>query len=203
MRIEECWDALGIPPNSSQDEIKKAYRKKALDTHPDKNNGNDEEFKKINQAYNILIGKDKPEEPPPSFSFNFDPMGFPDLSNFFHGFGGHTINQEPQRPPSDDENVFFELKISAADIKRGKHFGVEYAKSKNCIKCNGVGGDSKENCATCNGQGRFIKPAGLFTISQACPSCMGKGKRINNVCKSCDGKGFEVYKEVIRFAIKS
>ena len=108
MTIKECYDILGVSPQTTQEEIKKVYKKKAFELHPDRNNGNEEEFKKLNQAYNFISGKgniDPNEITDPNFGFG---INLDDLINnsFFSGF-----RSKPNKPPSLDKDIGFDFNL--------------------------------------------------------------------------------------------
>lgn len=203
--MDKYYQILGLNPGASQDEIKKAYRELALKHHPD-HNGNEEEFKKVNEAYSVLSGKQKPNQQSQPFDFDMNEI----LNNAFFGgfnfgdmFGGRR--NQPNRPPSNENEIGFNLKIHISDIKQGKQFTGHYDVSKECTKCNGVGGKEKNKCSTCNGRGRVQEQRRqgnfIMNATHPCPVCNGSGFQIVDMCTECNGDGFTIERKEIAFNI--
>jgi DnaJ-class molecular chaperone len=192
---------LGVAPDAAQDEIKKAYRKLALQHHPDKG-GDEEKFKEITEAYENLSGKVKPKQPP---------ISYPDIdfSQIFREFAGFKpfANAQPQRPPSKEEQIFAQFQISIADIKQGRVAHVNYNQSEDCQSCSGLGGEGvKKNCVVCKGAGfqTTVNQQGSFSYASTnkCSVCNGEGKTYEKVCNDCSGRGWKIFKKRIDFEIK-
>lgn len=202
----ELYDILGVNPKASPDEIKKAFRKKAVECHPDKHAGDkskETEFKKLNEAYSILSDSDKRR--------NYDQFGTvdnsgpgPDISEIFKGmFGGgngFTFSFSDGMP--DIMSGFFgnnripadiiEVPVDICEIYYGKSKKVEFELLDLCSKCNGTGAADPSciiKCITCGGQGKVHHQIGPFMQIVTCPSCMGNGQTIKNgkTCLSCKG----------------
>lgn len=209
MTTKECCDILGVSAGATQDEIKQKFKKRAMDLHPDRPGGNEEEFKKLNEAYSILSGKQKPQEQPMpginlddffgrgGFGFDFDPF----QNTFFRGGG-------PQRPqyPEHDKDVQINFTMTAEDVRKGRTMKVNFQKAKKCDKCNGVGGKEKQQCPTCNGQGqlRSHRSSGntFFMNTSPCYDCGMTGSKIIDICKNCEGNGIIVYNDNMIIEIK-
>lgn len=199
---------LGVSPGASQDEIKKAYRKKAMEHHPDKG-GDEEQFKKVTEAYEVLSGKRQPKQGPSqapggSRGFGFD---FRDIFEHFNrGFYSSGFHQRQNRPPSDDKNINIEFTVSLEDVKRGRVVPFKITKSKNCDACNGQGGEKKITCQTCQGRGTIqsMQRMGNHTIGyeHPCPDCGSLGQTIVNPCKDCGSLGFKTYQESFNIEIR-
>jgi molecular chaperone DnaJ len=202
--MKEYYDILGIPPGSSEEEVKKAYRKLAQEKHPD-HGGNEEEFKKINEAYSILSGKQTNKNVPPTgspFDFDFSSM-FDHLNRqYAHGFGA----QRARRPAENDRDIPLSVEITIEDIRNGKDFTIEYQKSKKCEKCGGIGGDQKIKCNDCMGHGMrqdvHVSDNSRFVTQYPCPTCGGIGEIVLNSCNVCQARGFVVYSSKLNFEIK-
>jgi molecular chaperone DnaJ len=201
------YEILGLQPNASKAEIKKQYKKKALETHPDRNNGNDEEFKKVTEAYEILCGKRQQQS---NQGFNpFDEFGFNiNLDDFFGGFAGrHAKKRSQERPPERDDQINFGLNLNLAEVKNGKQIKIEYQKSENCKNCNGIGGKEKNTCCRCGGAGvlRMNRQQGPMVFSQqiTCSDCSGEGCQIIDICDKCSGRGFVIKTEYSTINIKT
>lgn len=190
-------ETLGVSPGASQDDIKKAYRKLALEHHPDKG-GNEEQFKKITEAYEYLSGKRKSRVDHDERPFDF-PEGF---ENFMYGFGPR---QHP-RPPSSDAGVGLQFALSVEQIKQGKTHNFQYVKSEDCVDCKGIGGTSKQKCLDCNGFGARQRterrPNGAVMSIVGCKKCNGFGFEIINPCKTCNSSGFVTKQYILKFEVK-
>jgi molecular chaperone DnaJ len=199
MTKQEACQLLGVSENTNQDDIKKAYKKKALETHPDRNDGVDEAFKQVGTAYRILTEKDKPT--PDSYpDFSFDAA----FNDFFRQH--QHVNVRPNRPPSNDKDIRFDFSLSLDDINTEKEFTAVYNKSHNCNSCKGVGGEKRESCSTCKGSGELKEQHRhgnvTFESLTACNRCSGMGNVIVNPCFSCNGQGFSVSRQKITFNLK-
>ena len=184
--MENFYEILGVDKSSTQDEIKKAYRKLAVEHHPDKG-GNEETFKKISQAYDTLGDEEKRRqydlgESNPFGGFDSDPFSmFNDLFNNMSG---------PKQRRAPDKIV--DLNIGTIDSFLGSTMDIQFSRKVNCNTCNGQGGD-RITCNTCNGSGRITQRVGNSFFSNilqtTCNSCQGKGYSLKNVCFSCAGEG--------------
>lgn len=206
--MKNYYDILGVLPSSSPEDIKKAYKQKCFETHPDRNDGKNEEFLKVQEAYEIITGKRKDRSVP--HYPDYRDVGF-DINDFMQGFGfGHHAQgsgfKRSQMPPQHDSEIGLQLSICVEDIRKGKEFELEYQKSKPCSYCNGVGGTEKNKCSTCNGRGMIqnVQQNGnsYHINSYGCPNCGGRGEIIKNPCSHCNTSGFVVYSEKIKFEIK-
>ena len=208
MTLEEARSVLGVSVGDSADEIRKQYKKKCFETHPDRNNNKNEEFLKVQEANSILTGKQQQKE---EFDFSAN-AGYPginldDLFKNMH-FNFDPFNNIHRRAdvPEYDRQINVQFNVTAEEIKRGKTFTVEYMKSKKCIKCNGVGGKSKETCKHCNGTGfreERQQRGGYVSISQTgCQNCGVSGVQINDICYDCKGSGEIVFKERLSVEVR-
>ncbi|KAH3866354.1 dnaJ homolog subfamily A member 1-like [Dreissena polymorpha] len=196
------YDELGVKPNSTPDEIKKAYRKLALKYHPDKNPDDPEKFKHISQAYEVLSDPKKREtydrggeeaiKGGGSGSGGFDFHSPMDIFDMFFGGGGRR-----QRGPEKGKDVVHPLKVALEDLYNGATRKLSLKKKVICAKCEGRGGKegAVEKCPTCKGQGiqvhlRQLGPGMVQQLQTMCSECHGKGERINPKlrCKTCMGK---------------
>ena len=216
MSKEDYYNTLGVDRSSSDDEIKKAYRKKSMKFHPDSNKvdkGAEKEFKKINEAYYILKDKEKKaqydqfghqafENGGAGFKdFNFS-GGFSDIFEEMFGdfdddmggiFGGgkrSTRRQSSSREYGAD--LRYDMDVSLEEIYSGKKIVVHVPTKIQCNTCRGNGHEKNskpENCPTCEGHGSVRASQGFFTIQQTCPECRGEGSIIKNPCDDCSGTG--------------
>ena len=179
-------DILGVKPGASEEEVKKAYRKKAIETHPDKG-GNEEEFQKINEAYEILTGKREEPKTGPQFQnpFSQNPFGF-------GGRGGFRMKARP---------LNLSIDLSVEEVFHGCNKNIKYYVDRSCGTCNGSGGLKFGACNTCAGRGAHIQNMhGMQTITM-CNNCGGSGQvRLEN-CNNCGGVGLKKEVESIDLTI--
>ncbi len=204
MRKNEAYEALGVTQAATEDEIKKAFRKLAAASHPDVNKDDpkaEEKFKKINQAYQIVSGKERAEDEMPEradfhpgspFGFNIeDVMG----EMFFNNFGGrghgNPFTQQKNKVNLQDAGISLDLSFEEAVLGCTKNISFEI--NNYCATCDAQGLDvaKKVKCQTCNGSG-FQKVQiggnGFYQIShRECPNCHGSGF-VGEPCPVCLGK---------------
>ena len=206
---DDYYATLGVAKTASDDEIKKAYRKLAMEFHPDRNKDNkdaEEKFKEINEAYDTLKDPDK-RAAYDRFGKGGNPFGgmggggggdysgfgsaFSDIfEDMFGGMGGRGGGRQGQTLRGSD--VQFTLEISLAEAFKGKEARMKIPTVESCDHCNGSGSESgggAETCSTCSGSGRVRATQGFFTIERTCPTCNGQGSVIKNPCKKCSGTG--------------
>ena len=193
---QKLYEVLGVSQTATQDEIKKAFRKLAIQHHPDKG-GDQELFKEINAAYEILSNEEKRQI--------YDKHGFEGLKNggmgasgfgdifdlFTGGRGGHGRQREqPKMKPTVRP-----IEITLKESFNGKTTEMMVERSVLCQSCNGKGGIDPKNCGKCKGKGSIVKMTqlgpGMYSQSEVhCPDCNGSGKIIEkkNLCKECNGK---------------
>lgn len=186
--MENYYQVLGVSEQATQDEIKKAYRKKAIEFHPDKG-GNEEEFKKITQAYETLGDSNKRQQ----YDFtknnphqNF--RGFNPFEEFFNQTGFH----QPRRRTAPDKILQLNVTITESFLGLKKH--LNFKRKVECKGCSGSGGERK-TCNSCNGEGiiNIRTGTGLFVqiVRQSCPACNGVGSTLIKRCYACNGLGTE------------
>jgi len=212
MSKRDFYEVLGVSKGASDPELKKAYRKKAMDLHPDRNNGNptaETQFKEVNEAYAVLKdankkaaydrfghaafegGSNGPQgfgQGSGDFSSAFSDV-FEDLFGDFMG-GGRGGAQRATR----GSDLRYNLRVSLEDAYSGKHRTISVQSSVNCDTCDGTGaegGAEPSNCPTCSGMGKVRAQQGFFTVERTCPTCSGRGQIINNPCKACAGSGLQ------------
>jgi molecular chaperone DnaJ len=212
--MKDYYKILGIEKNASDEDIKKAYRKLAHVYHPDKSGGNEQKFKEINEAYQVLGNKEKRDQydqfgrvfeggagPSGGFGgFGFDPSQFGDISdisdlfgNIFEGFGFGGGPKKTYRRGSDLETrVDITLEEAFHGIKKNLRIDTRVA----CSTCAGMGHFGKDGyatCVTCGGQGviRETKSGffGAFARVRECSKCFGLGKIPKKICGACSGSG--------------
>lgn len=194
----DYYEILGINKDSSDKDIKKAYRKLAIKYHPDKNPDNSEAeelFKEVAEAYEVLSDSEKKlqydqygHDGPQNFGgFNTDEM----FSEFDRMFGGNRRRHNYRVKRGQDLRL--NVSISLEEIFNGVTKKFKYKRMETCTPCNGVGGTGISDCETCKGHGIVMQVQntqfGMMQTQMTCPTCNGDGKIIENKCKSCSGVG--------------
>ncbi|MCM8528581.1 MAG: molecular chaperone DnaJ, partial [Lentisphaeraceae bacterium] len=209
---KDFYETLGVSKDSTQSEIKKAYRKLALKYHPDKNQGDKEaesKFKEISAAYEVLSDENKRSkydrfghdaytqsggggagggDPFDIFSQVFGGGGSSIFDQLFGGGGGGGRRQGPI--PGDDLRYDMELTFEEAVFGCKKE--VNLPKSESCDSCKGSGaepGSKVVKCGYCKGAGQVTMAQGFFSVRQECPKCSGRGESFEKQCKKCSGGG--------------
>lgn len=208
----DYYEVLGIDKNATDEDIKRAYRKKAKECHPDLH-PNDKEaearFKELNEANEVLSDPDKRAR---YDQFGFDgpdmgggaggnPFGGMDFSGmggmgdifdqlFNGGMGGSA--QARRNAPRQGNDVRYELRLTFEEAAKGCHKSVEFYRYENCATCGGSGakpGTQRQTCSMCKGTGQIRQSGGWMTTVRTCPACGGSGKVIKDKCSSCGGSG--------------
>jgi molecular chaperone DnaJ len=209
MSKRDYYEVLGVAKGASKDEIKKAYRRKAREYHPDVNKEANAEtkFKEINEAYEVLSDEQKRSmydrfghsgvnTSGGGFS-GFDFGGFRDpfeiFEEVFGGFGGFGRSSARQsRRPRRGADLRYELTLEFDEAVFGVEKEIEVPRQETCPTCNGSKaepGSSPIRCPECNGTGEVRRQAGFFINISTCPRCGGQGEIITSPCHECQGKG--------------
>jgi molecular chaperone DnaJ len=205
MTKRDYYEVLEVARSATADEIKKSYRKLALQFHPDRNPGNHEaedKFKEAAEAYEVLSDQEKRQlydrfghaglqQAGYSGVRDFDDIfsSFGDIFEEFFGLGARRGNRHRPRRGAD---LRYDLTISFMDAVFGKETEIEIPRHEPCNDCHGTGsheGASPSVCGTCGGRGQIVRSQGFFSISTTCPTCQGSGTVITNPCKKCHGVG--------------
>ncbi|NBU82907.1 MAG: hypothetical protein EBS55_14805, partial [Flavobacteriaceae bacterium] len=181
------YDVLGVNENSTQDEIKKAYRKKAVEHHPDKG-GSEEEFKKISEAYDIIGDENKRRDYDNQRKNPFSNGGFNPFEDFFNGaFNQQHVNRQRTAP-----DKVIEFNVTVLESYNSPEKTVTFQRNEVCGGCAGKGGE-RINCSSCDGNG-FVTVrvgTGMFVqiVRQSCNACGGQGFSFKSKCHMCNGDG--------------
>ena len=224
MTTKDYYETLGVEKGATKEEIKKAFKKKALKFHPDrapqdKKAAYEEKFKEFNEAVSVL-GDDKKRQQYDQFGsdsfkggsgpsgfegFDFSDMmsgngGFSDV--FDHIFGGSKGGRSRARRGHD---LIYETEIELREAAKGAKQEVQLNKLEHCEKCKGKGATKFDQCHHCNGSGQVRKtqrtPFGLFQQTGACPYCHGSGELPQDSCPDCSGEGLVRKKKKIEIKI--
>jgi molecular chaperone DnaJ len=204
---KDYYEILEVDKNADAETIKKSYRKKAIQYHPDKNPGDkeaEEKFKSISEAYEILSDPEKKQRYDMSGSgdfHNFDPNfnydGFDPFTMFSTMFKTNNFRNHARIDP--DSKLSY--RASLKEIIRGAKVEVLLKRNIHCEECMGQGHSTSDaNCSTCNGAGFQISKMGQMTVTMPCNKCGGSGKQINS-CHKCNGRGYFEKKEKVSFDI--
>lgn len=227
----DYYEVLGVSKSATADEIKKAYRKKAMEYHPDRNKGNPDAeklFKEAAEAFDVLKDPNKRARYDQYGHQGLHSGGFrePDFQGFsmediFSQFGdifgqdifggGRGRSRGGRRQaghPGDDMKL--NLKLTLEDIAFGVEKKIKVKKYIICDSCSGTGAETSDDfmtCSTCNGMGEVRQVSrtmfGQFVNVQPCPTCHGEGRVIKNRCKSCSGEGRIKGEETVKVKIPS
>lgn len=212
---EDYYELLGVERSVTADELKKAYRKKAVQYHPDKNPGNkaaEEMFKKVSEAYDVLSDADKRAayDRYGHAAFQQGGMGggprgggggfhdpFDIFREVFNQGGGGGIFDEMfggggRDGSRDGSDLRYDLEITLEEAARGAEKEISFRKNVTCERCDGSGaepGSKRVTCPTCRGAGQVRRSGGIITFTQTCPTCSGTGTKIEKPCTACHGEG--------------
>ena len=228
MEKRDYYEVLGVEKNATTDQIKKAYRKAAIQFHPDKNPGNPEaedKFKEAAEAYDVLSNSDKKSRYDQfghsgmqgnqgggggfSGGFNMDDIfdRFGDIfGGHFGGFGGGGGRGGQRVNRGSDLRV--KVRLNLKEVAEGTQKKLKISKLISCDKCNGSGAkdsNSYSTCTTCKGNGSVTQVVNTFfgrqQVSQPCSTCNGTGKSITHKCDKCTGNGVVKAEEVVEIRI--
>ena len=214
MAKRDFYDVLGVPKGSLPEELKKAYRSKAKELHPDRNSDNpnaEAQFKEVNEAYDVLKDADKKAAYDRYGHAAFEGgMGggqrgggggngdfgsafsdvFEDLFGDFMGRSGGGGGGRSRAQRGSD--LRYNLRVSLEESFKGVQKSLSVPSSVACDTCRGTGaegGSEPVTCPTCSGMGKVRAQQGFFTVERSCPTCNGQGQIVKNPCKVCAGAG--------------
>ncbi len=229
MSKRDYYEILEVGKNASAEEIKKAYRKKALQYHPDKNPGDksaEEKFKEAAEAYEVLSNSEKRQR--------YDQFGHAGVGSAAGGFGGGMTVEDifshfgdifgggfggfggfsgfgssrSQQRVNKGSNLRIKVKLSLKEISKGVEKRIKVKKYVSCQHCNGTGADkgtAYSECHTCKGSGQVTRVSntilGQMQTRTSCPTCYGEGRIITKKCSHCNGEGLLRQDEVVTINI--
>ncbi|MGO1119476.1 molecular chaperone DnaJ [Rhodovibrionaceae bacterium A322] len=223
MAKQDYYETLGVAKDADAAALKSAYRKKAMQFHPDRNPDDPEaevKFKEVNEAYGILKdeqsraaydrfghaafenggnGQGRPGGGQGGFDFSGFADIFDEMFGDFMGQGGGRRGGSSQ-----GADLRYNMEITLEEAFEGKDAQIRVPASISCEGCEGTGaekGSKPVSCTTCGGRGRVRAQQGFFTIERACPSCQGQGRVIENPCGECSGAGRVVKEKTLQVNI--
>ncbi|WKZ25166.1 MAG: molecular chaperone DnaJ [Patescibacteria group bacterium] len=227
---KDYYAVLGVARNASEEDVKKAFRKKAHEHHPDKAGGDEAKFKEINEAYQVLSNKERRARYDQfgsgfengqagagqaghgfggfnqgGFNINMDDFG--DIFGDIFGFGGGRSSGSAKAGSQRGNDLQLRIEIEFMEAVFGTEKTIKVNKGVVCKSCSGSGaepGSKIETCPQCHGQGRVTQMQrtilGHIQMQTVCPSCRGEGKKITNPCSTCRGTG--VSREAVELKVK-
>lgn len=217
---QDYYDVLGVPRNASPDDLKKAFRKLAMQFHPDRNSepGAEARFKQVNEAYEVLADPEKramydrfghagAQGGADGFARGFEGFGFGGLGDIFDTFFGGAQSRG-QRGPSRGADVRRTMTLTFEEAVFGIERDIEVQTPELCSVCNGLRsepGFEPERCSQCNGSGELRRVQqsifGQFVNVVMCDRCRGEGRVVTHPCKNCKGLGREKRKRKLQVKI--
>jgi len=229
MAKRDYYEVLGVGKDASADDIKRAYRRKAMKYHPDKNPGDKEaeaKFKECAEAYEVLSDSSKRQRYD-QFGHDglrgmgmrdYSHMGAQDISSIFEdifgGFGGGGLGdlfgmgtgqrQSRRSGPQKGYDLETTVDLTLENISKGVKKTIEFTRQDTCEDCSGSGcskGTKPTACPACHGSGQRATGGGFFQMISTCSQCRGSGKIISNPCRKCRGTGHVPKKRVVNVKI--
>ncbi|MCH2570597.1 MAG: molecular chaperone DnaJ [Planctomycetes bacterium] len=215
----DYYDVLEVSRNATGDEIRNAYRKLALNHHPDRNPGNEESeklFREAAEAYEVLSDGDKKQRYDRYGHEGLSGSGVQDFGNIndifdafgdiFGGGGGGVFGDifGGRRRVRRGTDLRFQLELDLTEAARGVTRTLDIKRRERCDECQGSGarpGSSPVQCSYCGGNGQVIQSQGFMRVQTTCPSCRGKGTQVTDPCSRCSGRGRVVMPRTIEVPI--
>ena len=207
MSKQDYYSLLGVERGASAEELKRAYRRLAMECHPDRNPGDkaaEQRFKEVNEAYDVL----KDEQKRAAYDrfghaafenggmgggpFGAGAGGFGGFADIFDEMFGEFMGGRRGQGAGRGQDLRFNLEVTLEEAFQGKSATIRVPTLTPCEACHGTGaepGSKPVTCPSCSGVGRIRAQQGFFTIERTCPQCGGAGRVIERPCKACQGQG--------------
>ena len=215
----DYYEVLGVPREAAPDDIKKVYRRLAMQYHPDRNQGDkaaEARFKEVSEAYEVLSDPDKRRQydqygheglrsafGPGGFEFSRDFTHLSDLQDIFGSLFGESSGglfddlfgggrRQSRTGPQQGADLRFDLEVDFEEAVFGSQREITLPVSEQCPTCQGKGsapGSTEEACRHCGGRGAVVSSSGFFQVRQTCPACGGGGRVVTKPCPDCRGAG--------------
>jgi molecular chaperone DnaJ len=207
MSKRDYYEILGVSKSATEAELKSAFRKKAMQDHPDKNPGDTQaeaRFKELNEAYQVLSDAQKRSAYDRMGHAAFEQggggggfgggQGFGSMSDIFEDLFGDVFGGGRRGPGGQNRgaDLRYNMEITLDEAFKGKAATIKVPTAIACEPCSGTGakaGTKPKTCSTCKGQGRVRASQGFFAIERTCPTCQGRGEVIEEGCPHCGGAG--------------
>lgn len=209
MAKQDYYECLGVSRDADAGTLKKAYRKLAMQYHPDRNPDDAEaekNFKEVNEAYEVLKDDEKRAAydrfghaafenggPGGPGGFSGGSGGFADIfEEMFGDFMGGRAGGGGRASAGRGSDLRYNMEVTLEDAFNGLKSDIRVPTSVSCESCNGTGGEggaAPTACGTCGGAGRVRQQSGFFTVERTCPNCQGTGETIKDPCRTCNGTG--------------
>lgn len=201
----DYYELLGVERTADEKTLKSAYRRIAMECHPDRNPGcekSEARFKAVSQAYDILKDPQKRSAYDRYGKAAFEnggmggaganSAGFGDFSDIFESFFGDAFGGGRGRGPARGADLRYDLEISLDDAFHGKTVNISIDVATHCGDCEGSGatpGTGTRSCNLCGGHGKVRAQQGFFVVERTCPTCHGRGEIVESPCRKCRGEG--------------
>ena len=214
----DYYQVLGVSRQADASELKRAYRKLALELHPDRNPGDKEaeaRFKEASEAYQVLsdsekrtlydrYGHDGPRGG--GFGGGFGNVGdiFSAFSDIFGDMFGGGFGGGPGQGGGRGSDIETQVQLTLAEVATGATREIKVQRRAACQDCSGSGaaqGTSRETCPQCRGRGQVVHAQGFLRISTTCPMCRGEGSVVRKPCSTCSGSGLRVVEESLQISV--
>ena len=217
MAKRDYYEVLGVSQGASAQDIKKSYRRLAMQFHPDRNPGNteaEEKFKEASEAYEVLSNDEKRKIYDAYGHAGLSGQGFEgfaDVNDIFSSFGsifedffGFSAGGASRgRRARRGADLRYDLVLTFKEAAFGCEKEIEFDRENVCKKCNGSRAEpgGKKTCPTCGGAGQVRRSQGFFSVATTCPTCQGEGEAVTDPCKACKGRGKIVEKKKVSVKI--